>query len=54
MATRIFPNDLDGRNDLRATDLCQLLRLLPGELAERSLLVEGHAASAARGAAYHS
>jgi hypothetical protein len=28
------PNDLDGRCDSRATDLRQLLLLLPGELAE--------------------
>ena len=34
--------------------LCQLLPPLPGELAKRSLLVEGHAASVASGAAYHS
>ena len=32
----------------------RFLLLLPGELAERSLLVEGHAASVAGGAAYHS
>ena len=47
------PEDLDGRGDPRATDLCQLLLLLHGELAERCLLVAGHAASVAREAAYH-
>ena len=43
------PEDLDGRGDARAIDLGQLLPLLHGELAERCLLVAGHAASMSLG-----
>jgi hypothetical protein len=47
-------NDLDGRGDPRATDPSHPLLLSPGELAERSLLVEEETASVTRGAIHHS
>jgi hypothetical protein len=36
------PNDLDGRGDLRAAELVQLLALLLGQLAEWVLLAAWH------------